>query len=319
MTELVTAVTGEVPPGVLGVTLAHEHVLHQISLSSGKPDNTCVDREIMVEELLRFKAAGGGAVCDVTPAGLGRDPAGLREISKRSGVTIVSGMGLYTVETLPEAVKGLPQKKLADYLVGQAEGEGTGIRAGLIGEIASHNENHSDRQKYRLTEREEEIFLAVAEAQRRTGLCVSTHASLGRGGPAQVQALLKGGADPKRVIIGHCDAQSHPEPDKDMDYYHRLLEEGVMLSFDLFGWEGLMPDETRCRRIGALAAQGFSDRILISTDTCRCSQLHRFGGRGFDYLFHSVIPRFLQAGTSEATIRQMTVLNPARMLARASY
>jgi predicted metal-dependent phosphotriesterase family hydrolase len=285
MTDLVITVTGEVSKQNLGVTLFHEHILHQISISSGKPDNTCVDRDVIVDELLRFRAAGGGTICDVTPAGLGRDPDGLRQVSQRSGVKIISGFGLYLEKDFPEEARNLSQKKLTDYIVRQVDGESTNIRAGLIGEIASHNENHSDWRKYQLTRREDEIFRAVADAQKRTGLSISTHASMGRAGVAQVQSLLNAGANPERVIIGHCDAQSHEDVEIDLDYYHRLLKEGVMLSFDLFGWEELMPDKERCRRIGLLVREGFLERILISTDTCRCSQLHRFGGRGFDYLF----------------------------------
>jgi len=298
------------------VTLIHEHLLHRISLSSGRPDNECTDREMIVEELLRYKAGGGGAVCDATPAGLGRDPQGLREVSLRSGVKIVSGIGLYLVKDFPEEVRDLPPDGLAGYLVREAEGADTGIPAGLIGEIATHNEDHADWRRYRLTEREEDLFTAAAMAQKRTGLCVSTHASLGRGGMAQARTLLKGGAEPTRVIIGHCDAQWSSDPERDMEYYLRLLAEGVLIAFDMFGWEELMPDEERCRRVGMLVREGHSDRLVLSTDTCRRSQLHRQGGRGFDFLFRSILPGLSRAGVDERDLRQMTVLNPARILSR---
>jgi phosphotriesterase-related protein len=296
------------------MTLMHEHVLHQVSCSSGRPDNTCTEQDLVIEELRRFKAAGGDAICDLTPVGLGRDPEGLREVSRQSGVKIISGLGLYLEKDFPEDVRSLSEPKLTDYIVQQAEGGVTGIPAGIIGEIASHHEDHGDWRRYRLTAREEEIFGAVAKAQKRTRLSISTHASTGRAGVAQVQALLRGGADPQRVIVGHCDAQWHVAVEKDLDYYCCLLGEGVTLSFDLFGWEDLMPDEERCRRVELLAKEGFSDRILLSTDTCRRSQLHRFGGRGFDYLFYSIIPGLRRAGVSDEEIQRMLVHNPRRML-----
>jgi phosphotriesterase-related protein len=79
-----------------------------------------------------------------------------------------------------------------------------------------------------------------------------------------------------------------------------------------------MPDAERCRRIAILVREGYSERMVLSTDTCRRSQLHRMGGRGFDYLFRSIIPDLLQAGVSEQDIRQMTVGNPARILSRVA-
>lgn len=314
MTDVAITVTGEVLEQNLGVILFHEHILHQISLSSGKLDNIYTDIDMMTDELLRFKEAGGDVICDVTPAGLGRDTEGLRRVSQQSGVKIISGLGLYFESDFPQEARNLSQQKLADYIVRQVEGKPSGIRAGLIGEIASHNESHSDWRRYRLTQRENEIFRSVADAQKRTGLSISTHASIGRAGVAQVKSLLNAGANPQRMIIGHCDAQSHEDVEMDLDYYYRLLKEGVMLSFDLFGWEELMPDKERCRRIGFIVKEGFLDRILLSMDTCRRSQLHRFGGRGFDYLFNSIIPGLLQEGISKEEIQQIISSNPARML-----
>ena len=52
-------VNGKVPLTSLGFTLPHEHVIHRASIHSGKPDNTCVDRNLMVEELKIFRKAGG--------------------------------------------------------------------------------------------------------------------------------------------------------------------------------------------------------------------------------------------------------------------
>lgn len=85
--------------------------------------------------------------------------------------------------------------------------------AGLIGEIASYNENgHTDRHRYRMWEKEVEIFQAVTDAQRRTGLFIMTHASCGHHGMAQLRVIADGGGGTTCVIIGHCDAQPHDDP-----------------------------------------------------------------------------------------------------------
>ncbi len=147
-----------------------------------------------------------------------------------------------------------------------------------------------------------------------TGPVDSTHASVGRHGVAQLRTLIEAGGDPQRVVIGHCDAQAHDDIDRDLAYYHVLLDEGAQLEFDLFGWDELLPDTQRCQRIAVLVREGFSDRLLISTDTCRRSQLQQLGGRGFVYLFTHVIPGLREAGVPGDAITQMTTTNPARML-----
>ena len=305
----VRTVTGGLDAGSLGVVLPHEHLIHSISVHSGRADNACLDVELAAAECRRFRDAGGGAICDVTPLGLGRDLAALRAVSEASGVAVISALGLYEIWTQPDEVRGRPARVVADYLERGAE------RCGLIGEIASHNEpGHADWRRYSLNASERDLFAGAARAQRRTGLAVTTHASLGRGGVAQGRMLVDSGADPARVIIGHCDAHLHDEESLDLDYYDALLALGVCLEFDLFGWEELAPDALRARRIATLCAAGHAGRLLISTDTCRRSQLHACGGRGFDYLFTSIIPALRAAGVSQADIDTMTRANPSRLL-----
>ena len=317
--DSVCTVTGNVEPARLGVTLPHEHVIHRICIHSHKADNTFVDTDLIADELGVFREAGGGTVCDATPIGLGRDPKALQQVSLRSGVTIVSGVGLYQLEIWPDKLRRMTRRELADLLAREADGESAGIRAGFIGEISSHNEpDHSDWRRYRLWEEEEKIFRATADAQRRSGLAVLTHASMGRAGVAQLRLMIESGGDPRRIVIGHCDCQMHEDIETDFDYYHTLLDEGAQLEFDLFGWDEMMPDAERFKRVAALAAEGFADRILLSTDTCRLSQLHRHGGRGFDYLLTSVLPQLKAAGVAEKKVQQMTVANPARLLTPAT-
>ena len=322
MATTACTVLGDVDLASLGVTLPHEHLIHRISIHSGKDDNRCLDVDLVARELILFRKAGGGAICDVTPINIGRDVAALQEVSRQSSVPIVSAVGLYQLSVWSDQMLAMSRTELADFLVREMEGEQGGVRAGFIGEIASHNEpEHADWRRYRLEDKEVEIFQAVADAQRRTGLFVSTHAALGRHGVAQLQVIADAGGDPARVVVGHCDAQAHDDPALDFDYYNALIDLGAMLEFDLFGWNDVFPhdDDLRIARLAELVRQGYPGRLLISTDTCRLSQLQHYGGRGFDYLFTYIIPALRKAGVSEADIHQITVTNPARMLTRKQW
>ena len=51
-----------------------------------------------------------------------------------------------------------------------------------------------------------------------------------------MEVLGASGCDMRRVIIGHCDTVAHDDPALDYEYYHRILETGATVEFDLMGW-----------------------------------------------------------------------------------
>lgn len=312
---VIVTVTGEIPSAQLGRTLAHEHLYCDISLQSGRPDNRLMDVPLMAEEMRHFLRAGGRSIIEVTPEGIGRDAVQLRAISEASGVQLVSGIAFYDQSTYPAWLRTATVDEIADYFVRQLEEGVDGVRAGLIGELMSHNEPVANAAGYRLQEAEHRVFVAAARAQRRTGVAISTHASLGRAGHAQLNVLEQAGADLTRVVIGHCDAHWHADPELDLDYYLPILQRGAYCQFDLIGWTELAADEVRADRISALVRLGYAAQLTLSTDTCRLSQLRRNGGRGYDYLWNSFLPRLRERGVSEAELETMLVDAPRTMLA----
>jgi predicted metal-dependent phosphotriesterase family hydrolase len=313
MSEIVT-VTGSIRPSALGPTLSHEHLCCDLSVHSGRADNRLTDTVEMIGEMRAFCAAGGRSILEMTCEGIGRNPAALRRISESSGVQIVSGIALYDHATWPSWARDARAGEIADFFTDQITQGAGGVRAGVIGELVSHNGTEPDPSGYRLNEHEHRLFEAAAEAQRRTGAGIITHASLGRGGHAQLDALERAGADLTRVAIGHCDAHWHDDAERDMAYYLPILSRGAFCAFDLIGWTDLVPDEVRAERVAALVRLGYAERILLSTDTCRRSQLRANGGRGFDYLFTSFLPRLRQCGVDKPQINAMLVAAPRRLL-----
>ena len=314
-TSNIMTVTGEIPGSMLQVTLAHEHLYCDISLQSGKADNKVMDVPLVTAELAYFRTAGGSSIIETTPEGIGRNSSKLRTISEHSGVNIIGGIAFYDQSTYPEWVHTATVSEISDYLIREIE-EGTeGVCAGLIGELMSHNQPEPDPIGYRLHEVEHRIFAAAASAQRRTRVAISTHAALGRGGLAQLDVLERAGADLSRVAIGHCDAHWHKTPDTDLSYYLSILNRGAYCQFDMIGWTQLVPDEIRADRIATLVQLGFADKITLSTDTCRLSQLHANNGRGFDYLYHYFLPLLQQRGVNALQTHSMLVDAPRNLLA----
>ena len=58
-----------------------------------------------VSELQLFHGAGGGTICDVTITGIRNKPKALPQISRESGVNIVTGTGYYIDSFLSEDAK----------------------------------------------------------------------------------------------------------------------------------------------------------------------------------------------------------------------
>lgn len=316
---MIKTVCGEIPDDQLGATLTHEHLYVDLSIHSGNPDNIVTDETLVIRELAVFREAGGQSILEMTPIGLSRNPQALRRISEASGVHIVEGISFYQENTYPQWVHTATVIEIADFFVRQIEEGDKGVCAGFLGEITSHNEDDPNPRNYTLHEDEGRVFQAAAQAQQRTGVAISTHASMGRGGHAQLDLLEDNGADLSRVVIGHCDTYGHEDEEVDMRYYHPILERGAVVEFDLIGWDadwlGIITDDLRAKRLATLIDQGYVDQLVISTDTCRLSHMRANGGRGFDFIWRNFLPRLRCLGVTDGDIHRLLVDNPRRLIA----
>lgn len=303
---MVQTVTGEVAPDRLGLVLPHEHIYLDGFTTALSPDLILDDPRTAREELQRFLDAGGKTIVELTIHGLNPDPIGLRSVSEELGVMIVAGTGLYWERFYPSWVQGMSVADLSRMLVGEIETgiAGTDVKAGIIGEIGSGNRAVSPA--------EEAVFRAAAAAQRETGVPISTHAPFGRVGRLQVQVLEDAGADLSRVVIGHVDTVH------DVDYHEELVRRGVWIAYDTIGRLDSGTDDQRADAVVEMVHRGHADRILISSDTCRRSHLHAYGGHGYDHVITSFLPRLERRGLDQKTLDLLTRENPRRLLSRTT-
>jgi predicted metal-dependent phosphotriesterase family hydrolase len=315
---LVETVRGPVPTTDLGFVLPHEHLAARLwdipeapSVARGATQGAVyLDDGLLADEVSAFKAAGGGAIVELTLPAIGRDPELYRRLSTQLGVHVIMGCGWYRQPFYPaqDLVDRRTVQDLADTLISEIrEGVGsTGIRPGIIGEIGANNAWVSAQ--------EERVHRAAARAQLATGLSITTHSSFSAVGVAQLRIFQDEGVDPTRVAIGHCDSW----PVK--DYYLALLREGAYVQLDNFGqWAiGSAPPEVYERQvlklIFDLCEHGYSGQLLISHDAFNSSQYRAYGGSGFCYISERVIPRLESMGLGPETIHKLTVTNPAQFL-----
>jgi len=304
----VQTVLGPVDPAALGFTLPHEHTQIALWHVPNRWDywELTADEPVITAELEAFRAAGGRTLVDVTPIGLGRDPAWLTGLARATGLHLVMGSGWYRDSYYPPTldVDRRAVDSLADELVAEIDGGVDGVRPGIIGEIGT--------DKPWLTAREERVHRAAARASRRTGLAITTHAVMSPVGLAQLDVFEAEGADPARIVIGHAD--SYPR----LAHYLEIVRRGATLELDFLGM-AFTPTERHGEPhvidlLLELLHRGHGDRVLLSQDVCHNSQLRHYEGSGYTYLQETFLPRLRERGVSQAEIDQMTVANPGRIL-----
>lgn len=299
---MIHTVTGDIKKEQLGLTLAHEHFA--VDLREVRHDDYSVleDMEQVERELLKARALGCRSAVEVTTNDMGRDVRALRALSEKTGVQIVCSTGFYLKEYHSEWVKTAPVKDLAALFEREVqEGiDGTGIRAGLIAEVASSEE--------KIYPSEEKVLTAAGMASAKCGCAVSTHCQMGKLGHEQIELFLSQGMGADKIILGHTDLRH------DAGYQKSLLERGVNLAIDTVGKSAYLSDEARADDLLKLLEAGYEDHLLLSQDVSRRSYLIEEGGRGYTAVLQYFLPMLRERGVDEGTLDKLLCKNPARIL-----
>jgi len=344
----VITVLGLINGQELGFTHPHEHLLIDMSVYFTEPSEASVrvlahqlvtletlgwiryntrynidcqclnDESIAIEELMRFKLAGGKTLVELTSKGIGRDPLALARISRATGVNVVMGAGYYIAASHSPEIASMTEEQIAEELITDMRyGVGnTGVRAGIIGEIGC---------SWPLQDSEKKVLRASAMAQQETGVAINIHPSRNEDGPIEViEVLREAGARLNKVVISHMDRCGYL-----LDTRLKILEAGAYVEYDVFGKEGYYPAEAalsdghlpdmpndvgRIKQISELIEKGYLKQILISQDTCMKIDLRRWGGPGYSHIIDNVIPLMNVYGFNKEQIDILTIDNPRTML-----
>ena len=334
-------VLGPIAGEAMGITLPHEHLLIDFEVMFREPasgaerglsrqpvslanlgwvrhhfssnlDNLqLLDETVARDEALLFKHAGGQTFVDPTNRGLARDPLALARVARATGLNIIMGSGYYVAAAHPpgmdaRTVDDIARELVTDLTVGV---DGTGVRAGFIGEIGT---------TWPWTDNEKKVVRAAVAAQRETGAALMIHPGRHERLPlAIVDFIRKEGADLERTIMCHIERTI-----ADRGVLLELAATGVRLEYDLFGLETSyypynpafdMPnDGERMRQILFLIERGHLAQILMSHDIAYKHCLTKWGGFGYHHLLVNVIPRLRDRGADDRTIQTLLVDNPRR-------
>jgi len=345
-------VLGPIDADSLGITLTHEHLLQDSSFLFDEPteagekvlahqpvclenlnwvlhhtfnnlDNLRLDDEQMaINNLMRFKQAGGNTIVEPSIRGLSGNPLGLVRISQATGVNVIMATGYYVATSHPTTLSAMTDEEVADELVQDiTTGIGdTGVRAGFL-KGACGGAGLSPANK--IEDGDRKVMRALALAQRRTGAAIGIHDRRKHLAAEVIDILNDAGADLGRTVLIHAD---HWGPDPLI--FPKLLQAGCYLEFDGFGTAelGLVPQEgvdypindaQRCDMIVRLIAQGYLKHILVSQDIWVKTRCNSYGGVGYAHILLNAVPLMRHKGISDEQIHTIMVENPKRILAFA--
>lgn len=333
----VMSVTGPVESAELGITLTHEHLVndatswaHRTESVGWDPDDFArrpVTEEILwdlkhdpfgnldncllddvglaVEEVQRYLDLGGRTIVEATGLEAGRDLKALREISERTGVTIIAGTGFYLDSAQPPHVRGLDPERIAELItMDLAHGE-DGVRPGFIGEIGVGEP---------FTEQEQASLRGAFLAQREVRLPIQVHLpGWFRTGDLVLDIAEEHGVDPAWVVLCHMG----PSGD-DRAYQERLLRRGARVQYDMIGMEVFYADQNvqcpsdveNARNLLHLVERGYGAQLLISQDVFLKSLLRRHGGPGYGHILQYFVPRLRRMGLDDHGVQQLLIDNP---------
>ncbi|MBE7040501.1 MAG: hypothetical protein E7400_00880 [Ruminococcaceae bacterium] len=342
---MIETVLGPIESDKLGVIAPHEHFfidttfeaqtpdteeelelfnspvnIHNIDVLRRNPflvrDNMVLeDLDTIVYEVNRFKKAGGNTIVDLTNIGIKRDLAKIREVSRRTGVNVIAGCGLYTGLTIPEPYSKMNEDELACWMIDEIKNGDpeTGIKPGVIGEIGTSET---------VEPLEATSLRAAAYANLETGLPIYIHTyPWSRASLDAIDILVREGVKPEQICICHLDVAF------DHEYLSLVFDTGAYAMFDNFGKEYYFPkteavfsggpfetDLDRVRMIIRIVKEGHADRLMLATDVCLKSLLHSFGGWSYDHIFTNIAMMMENEGIAKEDIDTILMKNPLEFI-----
>jgi phosphotriesterase-related protein len=308
---MIMTVNGTVDSQNMGTTLIHEHVLVDW-IGADSTGYHRWDREKVIEKVLPYfeaaKEKGVDTILECTPAYLGRDPFILEELSRKSGIRILTNTGYYGAvdnRFMPEHAR----RESADEIAGRwmdefNEGiDNSVVRPGFIKISVAADQP--------LSELHQKIVRAAALTHLETGLTIVSHTGSDEPAIEQINLLKEAGVSPSAWVWTHAQSGS-------LEANIRVAREGSWISLDSVNHD---PDrepgdrgsiEWFVNRITELKNAGFLNRVLISHDAGYYNPDEPNGGsfRGYTDIFDHLIPELLDNNFTDDDIHQLLVINP---------
>ena len=303
MTSILTTL-GSKSFNELGLILPHEHIFVDLRTwdTPGFAEAEAEDvTQLMVPELTRAKVAGVTAIVECSTVGVGRRADIDRVVSEAADLPVVVPTGVYREPWVPDWVHDASEAHLADWMLSELQGEieNSDVQAGWI-KLSAGDDG--------ITACETKILRAAAKAGRETNAVIGSHTIRGRVVRNQLDIIEEVGYAPERFIWIHTQA----EPD--FALHLEMARRGAWLEYDAIGNIDVANDDYYLENIQRLLDAGLGDHLLLSHDRGWYDPALPGGGvpKPYTYLSDQFLPKLRAVGVDEATIHQLTHINPYR-------
>lgn len=296
-------VKGPIDDSALGESLIHEHFLVDFigadKISCDRWERPAVIKKVL-PYILKAKSEGVKTIFDCTPAYLGRDPVLLQELSRQSGMQIITNTGYYGAgknlhlpsHAFSESAGQLAERWIREFKHGI---ENTGVRPGFI-KIGVDADTP-------LSAVHQKLVKAAAITHLETGLAICSHTGPGKTAVEQIELLQTMGINPAAFVWVHAQGE------QEKSYYEKAAASGSWVSLDGIGWGNF---DAYADTLLFLKKKNFLTRALISHDAGWYKPEDPAGEiKGYTAIFQELIPRLKTKGFTPGDIEQLLVKNPA--------
>jgi phosphotriesterase-related protein len=300
--DIIMTVNGPVTAEEAGTMLPHEHFLVDF-IGADSTGYHRWNKDTVISKVLPFvneaRQAGVNTIVECTPAYLGRDPVLLKELSRRSGMHIITNTGYYGAinnRALPAGAFTETADQISSKWISEWENgiESTAVRPGFI-KIAVPDDSV-------LSPVHEKIVRAAARTHLKTGLVINAHTGPDAPAKAELRLLKEEGVDPSAFIWTHAQAGSQAN-------HVDLAREGAWISLDNVMVENI---DAYVAMLVNLKKNGLINRVLISQDAGWYDVIHPDSViyRGHTAIFTHLRPALFRNGFTEDDWRMLTISNP---------
>ena len=303
----IMTVTGRIRNSKMGRALIHEHIL--VDFVGAKDYN--LDRwdkaevtEKVLPYLLEVKELGCETLVDCTPAYLGRDVNLLQDLSRQSGLQILTNTGYYGArdnQHLPksafsDSAESIAQVWIDEYIKGI---DGTDIKPGFVKIGVNPGSLSPLHQK---------LVRAAALTHKETGLTIASHT--GEATPAfeEMEILKSEGVDLSAFVWVHA------QNERNTNRHIEAAARGAWVSLD-----GVHKDKLDwyLEILSHLKLAGLLNKVLLSQDAGWYRPGESDGGdfRGYTDLFTHLVPAMNKRAFTKKEIRIILEKNPAEAFA----
>ncbi len=306
---LIVTVTGPVNPDSVDYIDAHEHLVAHApeDVVAGDADLALDQPDQVHLDLNALQAQRRALIVDMTTVDYGRDAAALRELSRQTGVRVVSATGFNVGRYSRPFCEGRDPDEIAAVSIADLTtgADSTNVRCGVVKFGTSED---------RIDPWEEIAARAAARTHRATGCPILTHTQAGTMADQQLELLADESVDPSAVTLGHMDRNP------DLALHQRLAATGAFLSYDQIPKPKYATEGPAIRLILELAKIGLHRQIVVGGDFARRSLFTGYGGApGLSYLPTVFAQRLLDAANRAGLdgphmVQDVLQRNPRRAL-----